>query len=145
MHNYDITIKKRKKLHIFFDFLVLNIILMAIVAMFYKKSYLLVILSLIFTLVLSLYLVYAQDTSETPEEDPIKEQKRIVKERRIKQLFMDGVNYYIQRDFKNASDKWDQVLGLDPDHEKAKEYYEKAFNLYDDMQQNYFKGLELFN
>lgn len=59
----------------------------------------------------------------------------------IEKYFMDGVNYYIARDFKNAAEMWKKVLDLEPTHKKARMYFEKAFEKYQTMQVNYYKGL----
>ena len=84
----------------------------------------------------------AQDMSE---QDFDNKRKQIERERMIKQYFMEGVKYYIQRDFKNAANLWQKVLDLDPDHKKAKEYFEKAAKLYTDMEGSFYKGIDSFN
>ncbi|MDD5066961.1 MAG: tetratricopeptide repeat protein [bacterium] len=67
------------------------------------------------------------------------------REKLLESFFQKGVNYYIQRDFKSATQEWKKVLEIEPSHQKAKIYFEKAFTKYQDMEKNYYLGLAQFN
>lgn len=78
----------------------------------------------------------------------ISQQKTSVNEKKnskIEELFMKGLNYYIQRDFKRASESWEKVLNLEPTHSRAKIYFEKAFKKYQNMEINFYQGLHKFS
>ena len=62
----------------------------------------------------------------------------------INQYFMDGLSFYLQRDFKNASELWQKVLELEPSHSRARIYFEKAFKKYQNMEINFYHGLKLY-
>lgn len=66
------------------------------------------------------------------------------KDKIIDQYFMEGINFYLKRDFKNASELWKKVLELQPTHNRAKIYFEKAFQKYQDMEINFYHGLYYF-
>ncbi len=46
----------------------------------------------------------------------------------IETIFTRGLNYYIQREFKNAAIEWKKVLDLDPNHTRARTYMERAYS-----------------
>lgn len=66
------------------------------------------------------------------------------KDKIIDQCFMEGINFYLQRDFKKASELWKKVLEMQPTHNRAKIYFEKAFQKYQDMEINFYHGLYCF-
>lgn len=98
------------------------------------------LLRLIFTLLSIILLTSNISFSQTSDDAD----KKLTKRERIEKYFMDGVNYYIGRDFKNAAEMWKKVLDLEPSHKRARMYFEKAFNKYQDMQVNYYKGLKKY-
>jgi len=98
------------------------------------------LLRLIFTLLSIILLTSNISFSQTSDDAD----KKLTKRERIEKYFMDGVNYYIGRDFINAAEMWKKVLDLEPSHKRARMYFEKAFNKYQDMQVNYYKGLKKY-
>ncbi|MBU1077937.1 MAG: hypothetical protein KKH98_11635, partial [Spirochaetes bacterium] len=67
------------------------------------------------------------------------------KDKIIDDFFMQGLKSYIQRDFKGAAESWQKVLELQPTHNRAKIYFEKAFYKYQTMETNFYRGLNHFN
>ncbi len=59
-------------------------------------------------------------------------------------IFTKGLNYYIRREFKLAAEEWKRLLDRNPYHTRAKQYMEKAYRKYNEMEVNFFKGLHLF-
>ena len=59
-------------------------------------------------------------------------------------LYSKGVNFYLQRDFKQAAFMWQSVLEQEPNNKKAQEYMEKAYNKYNSMQVYFYKGLKYY-
>jgi len=62
----------------------------------------------------------------------------------INKYFQEGINFYIARDFKSAAEMWKKVLDLEPTHQQAKIYFEKAYEKYQEMMMNYYKGIESY-
>jgi tetratricopeptide (TPR) repeat protein len=53
----------------------------------------------------------------------------------IDDLYKEGITYYRDQDLNKAMEKWSEVLRLDPDHEGAKKYSEKAQLLLDKLRE----------
>jgi tetratricopeptide (TPR) repeat protein len=60
-------------------------------------------------------------------------------------LYIKGVNFFIQRNYREAAAAWQQVITLDPGNTRAREYMEKAFDRHDAMETFFFTGLRYFN
>ena len=63
----------------------------------------------------------------------------------VEAVFTRGLSYYIQREFKKAALEWKKLLDRNPNHNRAKIYMEKAFTKYNNMEINFYKGLDFFN
>ena len=94
---------------------------------------------IIFILLLNINVLYSRKSSENTN---LKQSK---KEMEIQFFFMEGLSFYVKRDFKRASELWWDVLELEPSHNKAKIYYEKAFKKYQDMTVNFLTGKKMYN
>ncbi|MBN1898301.1 MAG: hypothetical protein JW827_05960 [Spirochaetes bacterium] len=62
----------------------------------------------------------------------------------IETYFLEGVNFYISRDFKNAAEMWKKVLDREPSHKRARMYFEKAYDKYQEMETNFYQGLRRY-
>ncbi len=58
--------------------------------------------------------------------------------------FNKGVQYYIQRDYRNASDEWMKSLMLNPNNNKAKGYFDKSQKKFNDFLMAFFNGIDKF-
>lgn len=63
----------------------------------------------------------------------------------IKKYYMEGMNYYLQYDFKNALKLWKKVVKIEPSHKKAKIYFKKAFKKNKDIKLSLNNGKNSFN
>ncbi len=67
------------------------------------------------------------------------------KNKKLDMLFYEGLNAYLNRDFKTATLKWRDVLQIDPDYKKVQIYFEKAYAKYTKMERYFYQGLDKFN
>lgn len=58
--------------------------------------------------------------------------------------FQNGIQHYISRDYKKASEEWLKALKMDPDNDKIMQYYDKAHSKYIESLTFYYNGKESF-
>jgi outer membrane protein OmpA-like peptidoglycan-associated protein len=61
-----------------------------------------------------------------------------------KEYYLNGIKYYIKRDFKKATEGFYKALELNPDDKQTKEYMAKAHEKYYRSMELFFNGTECF-
>ncbi|MFH1074635.1 MAG: tetratricopeptide repeat protein, partial [Candidatus Firestonebacteria bacterium] len=68
----------------------------------------------------------AKKTVPHKEKIPVSKAKKSVDEKKVSDLYYEGVKFYQQGELKKAADIWEQVLKLDPDFDRARKRLNKA-------------------
>ncbi len=58
--------------------------------------------------------------------------------------FLEGLNRYLSRDYKQAVESWKKVLEIEPFHSRAMMYMEKSYEKSKSMENNYYDGVNKF-
>lgn len=58
--------------------------------------------------------------------------------------FLEGLNRYLSRDYKQAVEFWKKVLEIEPFHKRAMMYMEKSYEKSKSMENNYYDGVNKF-
>ena len=90
-----------------------------------KNYYIRIILTALFIIFFLIFPSESQITEDSQENLPT--DKKVIKEQ---ETFMKGLQHYVNHDYYMAATIWQEVLDLNPEHEKAKVYMEKAFAEY---------------
>ncbi len=81
------------------------------------------------------YYINAEITSISPDEG---------KKDLAEKYFVEGLNSYLTRDYKQAVDSWKKVLEIEPFHSRAMMYMERSYEKAKAIENHYYAGVEKY-